>query len=363
MARVRIEGITKTYGSKRALNGMSFDAKDGELVALLGPSGAGKTTTFRIIAGVETSNSGNIYMDDVLINDVSPKERDVAMVFQSYALFPNMNVYRNLAFPLKMRGFKKDKIDERVKETAKMLRIDHLLEREVTYLSGGERQRVAVGGAMVRKAKLLLLDEPLTNLDAKLRAHMRLELRKLQKEIGQTTIFNTPDQLEALTMADRIAVVKDGKVQQYDTCLNVYNNPKTTFVADFTGSPGMNLVDCLYKEKDGSAILANDGLAFDITQNRELVKQKASGDELVVGIRPADLSIAKERRAANDIPGEVYVVEPTGFTQIIDFKVGSQIMKIETLAALKCDLGDKVFVAPNMSKLHVFDKKTGEIIY
>jgi ABC-type sugar transport system ATPase subunit len=153
MARVRIEGITKTFGSKRALNGMSFDAKDGELVALLGPSGAGKTTTFRIIAGVETSDSGNIYMDDVPINDVSPKERDVAMVFQSYALFPNMNVYRNLAFPLRMRGFKKDKIDERVKETAKMLRIDHLLEREVTFLSGGERQRVALGGGMVRESE------------------------------------------------------------------------------------------------------------------------------------------------------------------------------------------------------------------
>jgi multiple sugar transport system ATP-binding protein len=216
---------------------------------------------------------------------------------------------------------------------------------------------------MVRKAKLYLLDEPLTNLDAKLRLHMRLELRKLQKEIGQTTIFNTPDQLEALTMADRIAVIKNGKVQQYDTSINVYNKPKTTFVADFTGSPGMNLVDCIYEEKNGSAVLVNEGLAFDITENRELVKQKASGNEVVVGIRPADLGVAKERRTKNDIPGEVYVVEPMGFTQIIDFKVGSHVIKIEAPAALKCDLGDKVFVTPNMSKLHVFDKKTGDLIY
>lgn len=363
MARVKVEGISKTFGSTRALDGMNFDANDGELVALLGPSGAGKTTIFRIIAGVETPDSGNIYMDDVVVNDFSPKQRDVAMVFQSYALFPNMNVYQNLAFPLRMRGFKKDEIDKRVKETAKMLRIDHLLDRDVAFLSGGERQRVALGGGMVRKAKLYLLDEPLTNLDAKLRLHMRLELRKLQKEIGQTTIFNTPDQLEALTMADRIVVIKDGKLQQFDTSINVYNNPKTTFVADFTGSPGMNLIDCTYEERNGSAILVGEELTFDITENRELVKQKASGNELVVGIRPADLNITKERRTKNDISGVVYVVEPMGFMQIIDFKVGSHIIKIEGPATLKFNLGDRVFATPNMSKLHVFDKKTGDLIY
>ena len=242
MSKVKVVNLVKKFDKTVAVDGISFDVKDGEFIVLLGPSGCGKTTTLRCIAGLETPDEGEIYIDDKLVNDLPPKDRDVAMVFQSYALYPHMTVYGNLAFPLKMRKLPKDEIDKKVKEVAKLLNIDHLLDRKPRQLSGGEMQRVALGRALVRTPRVFLMDEPLSNLDAKLRVYMRAELKKLQRDLKITTIYVTHDQAEAMAMADRIAVMNKGKILQYSEPHDVYEKPANLFVAGFIGSPPMNFI-------------------------------------------------------------------------------------------------------------------------
>jgi len=256
LAGVRVVGLRKVFDKKTvAVDGVSFEVKDGEFVILLGPSGCGKTTTLRCIAGLETPDEGEIYIGDRLVNDLPPKDRDIAMVFQSYALYPHMTVYDNLAFPLKMRKYPKDEIDKRVKEVARLLRIEDLLDRKPRQLSGGQQQRVALGRALVRNPQVWLMDEPLSNLDAKLRVYMRAELKKLQKDLGITTIYVTHDQAEAMAMGDRIAVMDKGKILQYDEPHVVYEKPANIFVAGFLGSPPMNFVDATIVERDSQIIL------------------------------------------------------------------------------------------------------------
>ena len=251
MPRIRIIDLTVVFGQTVAVNNLNFEVKDKEFMVLLGPSGAGKTTTLRCIAGTEKPVQGHIFFDDVLVNDMPPRDRDVAMVFQSYALYTHWSVYDNLASPLKANKLPKAEIDGRVREVAELLHISHLLSRDVMSLSGGEQQRVALGRSLVKQPKVLLLDEPLTNLDAKLRAELRVELRRLQINLGYTTILATPDQLEAMSMADRITVINHGVLQQCDAPWEIYEHPANVFVAGFIGSPAMNFLEGTYVEKGG----------------------------------------------------------------------------------------------------------------
>ncbi|HDJ83484.1 MAG TPA: ABC transporter ATP-binding protein, partial [Desulfurococcaceae archaeon] len=255
MVSVRLENLTKCFGRVIAVNNLNLEIKDGEFVALLGPSGCGKTTTLLMIAGIYKPTKGYIYFDDVIVNDLPPKDRNIGMVFQSYALYPHMRVFDNIAFPLKLQKLPKEEIKKRVLETAKLLRIEDLLNRKPAQLSGGQQQRVALARALAKQPNLFLMDEPLSNLDAKLRVIMRAELKRLQKSLGITTIYVTHDQVEAMTMADRIAVLNKGELQQYSTAEELYSKPSNLFVAGFIGSPPMNFIECTLVERDNKYYL------------------------------------------------------------------------------------------------------------
>ncbi|RLE75592.1 MAG: sugar ABC transporter ATP-binding protein [Thermoprotei archaeon] len=362
MVNVRVVNLTKRFGNVVAVDRVTFEVKDKEFVVLLGPSGSGKTTTLRIIAGLETPDEGEIYIGGQLVNDLPPKDRDVAMVFQSYALYPHMTVYENLAFPLKIRKFPKAEIDKKVKEVAELLRISHLLNRKPKQLSGGEQQRVALGRALVREPKVFLMDEPLSNLDAKLRVYMRAELKKMQKELGITTIYVTHDQAEAMTMADRIAVYNQGRIQQMATPGELYHKPANLFVAGFIGSPGMNFFDATLEKKNDKMILdaGEFGLTLPSTITEHL-KELVLPMDVVLGIRPEHINVYREE-VPNSIETEVYVIEPLGSEIIIDFKMGDSIYKIKYPGEIELNTGDKIYILFDISKVHIFDKKTGKAI-
>jgi len=362
MARVLIENLTKKFGENVVVDDLSLEVKDGDFVCLLGSPGAGKTTTLRMIAGLEMPTFGSIYIDDILMNDLTPAERDIAMMFQTFALYPHMTVYKNLAFPLKKTGMSTEEIDKRVREVAEMLRITYLLDSKPGTLSGGEKQRLALGRAIVRRPKVYLLDEPLSNLDAKLRLRMRAELKRVQRELGQTTIFTTPDELEALTMADKIAVIDHGKLTQYDATEVVYNHPKNLFVAGFVGSPPMNFIDCIFEEKEGRAFLNAKSFALDVSNLKNEIKKRSTSSELILGVRPSDVSLHKSRPPEENIEAEVYTIEPMGIEAVIDLKVGEHLIKSKVRATFKVDVGQKVWMIFDKNRIHIFDKKTKEAI-
>ena len=359
MARVLIKNLTKRFGSVVAVNDLTLDADDKEFMVLLGPSGCGKTTALRCIAGLETPEEGEIYIGDVLVNALPPKERDVAMVFQSYALYPHMTVYDNIAFPLKMRKYAKADMDRAVKEAAELLKISQLLDRKPKQISGGEAQRVALGRAIVREPKVFLMDEPLSNLDAKLRLYMRAELKKMQRDLGVTTIYVTHDQAEAMTMADRIAIMNVGILQQVAPPEELFNHPSSLFVAGFIGAPPMNFINCSFVGEEYI-----DAGTFRLKLDKDLVevvKAGASSSELILGFRPEDLTISW-REVENSIPGEVYVVEPLGTEVIVDVKVGESLVKVREKPTFKAVPGKKVWITYDKNRLHVFDRKTEKAI-
>jgi multiple sugar transport system ATP-binding protein len=362
LARVFVENLLKRFGSVIAVNNLSLEVKDKEFIVFLGPSGCGKTTTLRCIAGLETPDSGNIYIGDALVNDLPPKDRDIAMVFQSYALYPHMSVFDNIAFPLKMRKMPKDEIKKRVKEVASLLKIEELLDRKPRQLSGGQAQRVALGRAIVRQPKVFLFDEPLSNLDAKLRVYMRAELKRLQKELATTTIYVTHDQVEAMTMADRIALMNNGILQQLASPSDIYHKPENIFVAGFIGSPPMNFINCSLKEFDGEYAL--DAGEFTIKLPKDIgliVKEKAESSELVLGIRPEDITVY-ESAVPEAIETEVYVIEPLGSENVIDLKIGENLIKAISPPTLWLKIGDKAYINFNKEKMHIFNKKTEKAI-
>jgi len=361
MVNVELRNVTKRFKKVVAVNRISFKVNSGEFFVLLGPSGCGKTTTLRIIAGLEDPDEGEVLIDNVVVNDVPPNKRDVAMVFQNYALYPHMTVYKNLAFPLENMGFSKMEIDRRVKEVAKMLYIDHLLDRKPNQLSGGEQQRVALGRALVRRPKVFLMDEPLSNLDAKLRVYMRAELKRLQKELKITTIYVTHDQAEAMTMADRIAVMNKGRIMQIGKPHELYLKPANLFVAGFIGSPPTNFFDATFISKEGTYVL--DAGNFKLTLEKslgEILEKEIGSGEVVVGIRPEHIDVVKEADL-NTIEGEVYVVEPLGPETVIDVKIGDYIFKVLTKGMVHYNIGERILLKFQMDKLHIF-KKTGEAI-
>jgi len=361
MAKVRVEDLTKRFRDVVAVDHVSFEVGEGEFMCMLGPSGCGKTTTLRCIAGLETLDEGNIYIGDTLVNDLPPKDRDIAMIFQFYAMYPDMNVFNQIAFPLQMRKTPKHEVEKRVKEVAAMLGIDHLLKEPIARLTVEQRQKVEVGRAIVREPRVYLFDEPLTNLDARIRAYMRAELKRLQEELGTTTIYVTHDQLEAMVLADRIAVMNYGKIMQYDKPDVLYDHPKNLFVASFIGSPSMNFVDSTLVEKDGKSFLDAGEFLYDVSELKDPIKEQFTSSELILGVRPEHISISKERVDKDMIEAEVDIIEPVGDRMIINLKIGQHLLKAN-VRRLELAVGEKVWIAFDKPNLHVIDKKTEKTI-
>lgn len=363
MATVELKNISKVYdGSVKAVDNISFEIQDQEFVVLVGPSGCGKSTTLRMVAGLEEITAGELYIDDKLVNDVPPKDRDIAMVFQNYALYPHMSVYDNMAFGLKIRKFPKEEIDQRVREAAKILDIEQLLERKPKALSGGQRQRVAVGRAIVRKPKVFLFDEPLSNLDAKLRVQMRAEISSLHNRLKATMIYVTHDQVEALTMADKIVVMKDGIIYQIGTPLELYNDPANKFVGGFIGSPPMNFVNVDLIQED-SGLFADEGsFKIKLDDKQKVLLKDYIGKKVTLGIRPEDVKYTKSAIAGETIDGSVTVVEPLGSETHLYLATGRHqfVAKVEPNIALKID--QKVSLVPDLNKIKFFDMETEEAI-
>src|SRR3989338_6773240 len=335
MAEVILKNITKSYpNGSVAVKDVSLKVEDKEFVVLVGPSGCGKSTTLRMIAGLEYPTNGEIYVDERMVNDVPSKDRNIAMVFQNYALYPHMNVYHNMAFALKLRNYKSEDIDKRVKEAAQILGISHLTERRPREISGGERQRVAVGRAIVRKPQVFLFDEPLSNLDAKMRVQMRTEISKLHHQLGTTMIYVTHDQTEAMTMGDKIVLMKDGFVQQIDSPLKIYHNPVNKFVAGFMGSPAMNFYDGILKKKKASLVFSSPGLDLPIPKKKQKMLAKYHGKSICLGIRPEHITRRQRPGRGVSISASVEVVEPMGNEIYVHFSLGGNgrpsIARIDT---------------------------------
>ncbi|MDR0512370.1 MAG: sn-glycerol-3-phosphate ABC transporter ATP-binding protein UgpC [Treponema sp.] len=359
MAKVELKGISKIFESGiRAVDNASIVVEDKEFVVLVGPSGCGKSTTLRMVAGLEEISEGELYIDGELMNDVQPKDRNIAMVFQNYALYPHMSVYDNMAFSLKIKKVDKAEIASRVNEAARILDIEKLLTRKPKALSGGQRQRVAVGRAIVRNPKVFLFDEPLSNLDAKLRVQMRAELSSLHQRLNATMIYVTHDQVEAMTMADKIVVMKDGKIQQIGSPLNLYNFPSNKFVASFIGSPPMNFLVVKALEENGSVAL--DGGTFKIRPAAEHVEKLKSylGKELYFGIRPEDLILQKNAGEENIIPMLVNVVEPLGAETHLLLSANNQPVTARTEPHHEFNSGDTASFSPRLEKARYFEKET-----
>ncbi len=362
MAEVRLINVTKRFDRVQAVRQMNLDIADQEFLVMVGPSGCGKTTTLRMIAGLETITEGEIYLDDRLINDVAPRHRDVAVVFQNYALYPHMTVFNNMAYGLKRRKFPAEEIAKRVKEAAEILDITDLLERLPKQLSGGQQQRVALGRAIVRQPAAFLFDEPLSALDAKLRVQMRAELVKLHAALQSTMIYVTHDQVEAMTMGDRIVVMRDGIMQQVGTPKEIYHTPANEFVAGFVGSPPMNFIPCRVESEGDQLWLVAPGLRLPASPEQRSTLQSLGINQVTVGIRPEDLH-------CEPVPGSehfpqskllVEVVEPLGFENHLSLSTGHQSVIARVSPRVEPRAGDYIEVMFDANKLHLFDSRSGE---
>jgi len=352
MASVEIRDVRKAFGATQVIHGVSIDIADGEFVILVGPSGCGKSTLLRMVAGLENVTGGEIRIGDRVVNDVPPKERDIAMVFQNYALYPHMTVADNMAFSLKLRNAPKSEIEQRVKKAADILGLGHLLDRYPRQLSGGQRQRVAMGRAIVRDPQVFLFDEPLSNLDAKLRVQMRTEIKELHQRLRTTTVYVTHDQIEAMTMADKIVVMHDGIVEQMGAPLELYDRPANMFVAGFIGSPAMNFIKGSIKVNGKAVFKAEGSLELPLAT----APAGADGRPAVYGIRPEHFVID----AQNGIPAEVVVVEPTGSETQVFAKLGGQDIVGVFRERVTVGPGDTIPLAPNPELVHLFDAQTGK---
>ena len=365
MAEVRLKKVEKQYPNGfKAVHGIDLDIKDGEFMVFVGPSGCAKSTTLRMIAGLEDITGGEVYIGDRLVNNVPPKDRGISMVFQNYALYPHMTVYENMSFGLKLKKTPKDEIDRRVREAAEKLEIIELLDRKPKEMSGGQRQRGALGRAIVRNPDVFLFDEPLSNLDAKLRVSMRLRITQLHKELKTTMIYVTHDQVEAMTMGDRITVMRSGRIMQVDTPLNLYHYPANKFVAGFIGSPTMNLVDGELKEENGKIYFSLDGTLIEILGEKANKLKSHIGKKVTFGIRPESITVAEKEDSISK-KGKVSVVEQMGNEEYIYFSLGNyQLtcrMNVEGIDDLSNQKVEKVFRF-DTTKAHIFDIETEENI-
>ncbi len=361
MAQVVLKDLNKMYDDVHAVKDVNLNIPDKEFVVLVGPSGCGKSTTLRMIAGLEEITSGEIQIGNRVVNDLPPKDRDIAMVFQNYALYPHMTVYDNMAFGLKMRKFPKAEIQKRVQDAAEILGIQELLKRKPRQLSGGQRQRVAVGRAIVRHPQVFLFDEPLSNLDAKLRVQMRVELKRLHDRLETTAIYVTHDQVEAMTLGDRVVVMKDGWIQQVGEPLELYGRPRNRFVAGFIGSPAMNFIETTVADGAGALWVECAGLRLRVPAERSARLAGKRRQAVVLGIRPEDLHPATAADHA-DLTCEavVDVVEPLGSEILLDVKVGTCVIVVRVDPTVRLRQHDKIRLAFNPERIHFFDAKTEE---
>jgi multiple sugar transport system ATP-binding protein len=366
MAKVVLEHVYKIYpGDVVAVNDANLEIDDQEFVVLVGPSGCGKSTTLRMVAGLEEISKGSIYIDGRKINDVPPKNRDIAMVFQNYALYPHMSVYKNMAFGLKLRKYPKAEIDARVREAAEILGIEELLERKPKELSGGQRQRVAVGRAIVRKPKAFLFDEPLSNLDAKMRVQMRTEISKLHTRLTSTMIYVTHDQVEAMTMGDRIVVMKDGLIQQVAAPLDLYNQPANQFVAGFIGSPPMNFFNGRVEQQAGGLYFVEPTFSLRLDDRASAKANAYVGKDVVFGVRPEDLQdvvYATNPNPEHQLKAKVEVVEPMGAEVFIYLNTGHNNFIARVDAHDKAKVNQEQTLVVDMNKIHLFDAANGATI-
>jgi len=367
MANVVLTNITKRFGDVVAVDDVNLEIADREFVVLVGPSGCGKTTTLRMIAGLEDISGGEISIGDRVVNKLTPMERNIAMVFQSYALYPHMKVFDNMAFGLKMRKIAKEQREEQVKKAAEILGIENLLDRKPKQLSGGQRQRVALGRAIVRDPDVFLFDEPLSNLDAKLRVQMRIELKKLHERLQATVVYVTHDQVEAMTMGDRIVVMKDGIVQQVGKPLDLYNRPVNLFVASFIGSPAMNFVPCQVVEEESRYHIDTGDYRFALPDSLSSQVNAAKGDEFMFGIRPEHFqNTLAENDRVGDLPvieATINVIETLGKETFLDLSTGEHSLTALLDADIEAKPHQDIDLVPNMDKIHLFNSKTGEAIF
>jgi len=359
MAQVMMKDLNKRFDEVHAVKDVNLHVRDKEFVVLVGPSGCGKSTTLRMVAGLEEITSGEIVIGDRVVNDLPPKDRDIAMVFQNYALYPHMTVYDNMAFGLRMRKFPKAEIATRVQEAAEILGIQELLKRKPRQLSGGQRQRVAVGRAIVRHPQVFLFDEPLSNLDAKLRVQMRVELKRLHDRLETTAIYVTHDQVEAMTLGDRVVVMRDGWIQQVGEPLDLYSKPANRFVAGFIGSPAMNFVDATVSETNGALWAESPGLRVMVPAARAGALRPYTGQRVTLGVRPEDLHVATGGDGGHGtFDAVVDVVEPLGSEILLDVKVGPTVMVARVEPTVRVKVHEPLRLALDPERLHFFDAKT-----
>jgi ABC-type sugar transport system ATPase subunit len=360
--RVSLQALTKRFGDVTAVEALDLEIQSGEFVALLGPSGCGKTTTLLMVAGIYKPTSGAIVFGERRVDHLLPKDRGVGMVFQSYALYPHMTVEQNIAFPLDLRrGIPKAERERRVRAAAEQVQVGDLLLRKPAQLSGGQQQRVALARALVKQPDILLLDEPLSNLDARLRHVMRGEIKRLQKDLGITSIFVTHDQVEALTMADRVALMRNGRLEAYGSPEELYERPRTLFVAEFIGNPPMNFLPVELARRDGSLVALSDGLTLELPDG---IQAKLAGDgtaQATLGIRPEDLTLGPAGQG--QVTGEVYIVEPMGREQVVDARFGERALQVIAPPSFGGQIGEHVGIGFNPKRLHLFDPTSGERLF
>jgi len=367
MAEIVLKNIVKKFGDIIAVNDLNLDIKNKEFLVLLGPSGCGKTTTLRCISGLETADEGDVLIGGKDVTMLRASQRDIAFVFQLYALYPILTAYENIAFPLKAQKYDKDKIKAEVDKVAELLQIKHILNKKPRELSGGDMQKVALGRAIVRRPKAFLLDEPIGTLDAKFREEMRMELKKLHIDIGATTVYVTHDQAEAMSMGDRIAIMNLGVLQQVGTPHEIYSNPKNLFVANFIGSPGMNFIDCEpLRDSNGKVILKLliDDMYISIPEKiqKTILNKSNENKKLVLGIRPEDVSFSMQKEE-DFLKAKVYVVEGMGSYNIIDVNLGVETIRVRTLPALQPNIGETAYIRFDVERMSLFDKETENAIF
>jgi len=360
MTQIELNGVQKFFGAVQVIKDLNLKIVDNEFIVLLGQSGCGKTTTLRAIAGLETIDEGDILIDGKAVQGMKAADRDIAMVFQSFSLYPHMNVYENIAFPLRATGMNRSDIDSAVREVAKVLRIGNLLERKPSALSGGDMQRVAIGRALVRRPKAMLMDEPIGALDAKLREEMRAEIKRLHIKQGSTTIYVTHDQIEAMSLADRIVIMHEGVLQQVGSPEEVYGHPQNLFVAQFVGSPVMNVAGAAVSESAGKVAVTVDGAPQGFEFPGELLAKLngSSGKKLSLGIRPEGIAVAHEA-SEGFVPAEAHIIEPLGSYDIVDLQFGTQMLRARTRSGFVGKAGDRVFARIDPAQAHFFDTGSG----
>jgi ABC-type sugar transport system ATPase subunit len=351
-----LKNITKAFGSVVAVDNISLEIPDGQVTALLGPSGCGKTTTLLMLAGIYQPTRGEIFFDEVMVNGIPPKLRNVGLVFQSYALYPHMTVFENIAFPLKLKKVPKDEIRQRVQDIAKVVQIDDLLQRKPAQISGGQQQRVALCRALVKNPDLLLLDEPLSNLDARLRIETRAEIKRIQQELGITTILVTHDQVEAVTMADQVAVMRNGVIQQYSSPEDLLLKPANMFVASFMGDPPMNLMEAELSSENGKSVFrCGSELKIPVPDAIAAALQSRRDREFILGVRPENLELLDEPHELA-VPGTVFMVELLGRDKLVDFRFGEVALRALVPADVAVSQGEKKWIRPQAHRIHLFGK-------